>query len=144
MLGVSRPPLREAIRQLEAEGLLTSSPRRGSYVRTFDGDEVRELYSLRYAIEAAAAEYVALEAQPETIALLERMLLEIEEASSEGDPAVIRLYGRGRAYQFIGRIIPSCPNPSDGKGDEIFCPRVQEPKTPNSRNWTPKIKNHKS
>lgn len=89
MIGVSRPPLREAIRQLESEGLLTSSPRKGSYVRTFNGDEVRELYSLRYAIEAAAAEYVALNAHPVALARLEGMLVEVENSSSRGSSDVI-------------------------------------------------------
>lgn len=58
-LGVSRPPLREAIRELEMEGLVETWPRRGSYVRRLSGDDVRELYIVRCALEQAAAEILA-------------------------------------------------------------------------------------
>ena len=87
--GVSRPPLREAIRQLEAEGLVTSIPRRGSYVRSFSGDEIRELYSLRYALESAAAEYVSLAGEADDFDALEQRLIDVEMASSTADHSVL-------------------------------------------------------
>lgn len=53
-LGVSRAPLREAIRELVACGLLVSQPYRGLYVRSFSARELRELYSLRLTLERMA------------------------------------------------------------------------------------------
>src|SRR6476619_1467188 len=46
-LGVSRPPLREAIRVLEQEGLVEYVPRRGTFVRTLSGQDVVEIYTVR-------------------------------------------------------------------------------------------------
>ncbi|MDB4913499.1 MAG: GntR domain protein [Gemmatimonadetes bacterium] len=51
-LGVSRIPVREALRQLEAEGLVTFSPHKGAVVSTLSADEVAELFELRADIEA--------------------------------------------------------------------------------------------
>lgn len=51
-LGVSRIPVREALRQLEAEGLVTFSPHRGAVVSTLSVDEVTELFELRADIES--------------------------------------------------------------------------------------------
>lgn len=53
-LGISRGPLREAIRRLESEGLVVTLPRRGTYVIDPDGQDVRELYSVRAALEGYA------------------------------------------------------------------------------------------
>ena len=50
--GVSRIPVREALRQLEAEGLVTISPHQGATVSTLSIDEVRELFELRALIES--------------------------------------------------------------------------------------------
>lgn len=55
-LGVSRPPLREALRLLQRDGLVQSSPRRGFIVIPMTADEVREIYTLRMALERLAVE----------------------------------------------------------------------------------------
>src|SRR6185369_10456253 len=52
-LGVSRIPIREALRQLEAEGLVTFSPHRGAVVSTLSLDEIDEVFALRADIETA-------------------------------------------------------------------------------------------
>jgi DNA-binding GntR family transcriptional regulator len=51
-LGVSRIPVREALRQLEVEGLVTFSPHRGAVVSTFSIAEIEELFELRAQIES--------------------------------------------------------------------------------------------
>ena len=51
-LGVSRIPVREALRQLEAEGLVTFSPHRGAVVSTLSIQEIVELFELRAEIES--------------------------------------------------------------------------------------------
>jgi DNA-binding GntR family transcriptional regulator len=51
-LGVSRIPIREALRQLEAEGLVTLSPHHGATVSMLSIDEIRELSELRALIES--------------------------------------------------------------------------------------------
>ncbi len=51
-LGVSRIPVREALRLLEAEGLVTFNPHRGAVVSTLSIAEIQELYELRAEIEA--------------------------------------------------------------------------------------------
>jgi DNA-binding GntR family transcriptional regulator len=58
-LGISRGPLREAIRHLASEGLLTLVPHRGAFVPDADSDEVKALFELRTALECAAAELAA-------------------------------------------------------------------------------------
>src|SRR3954469_17050465 len=50
-LGVSRIPVREALRQLEAEGLVTFSPHRGAVVSSLSLAEIEELFELRAQIE---------------------------------------------------------------------------------------------
>lgn len=52
---VSQAPVREALRELEAVGLLESERYRGTRVRNIDMDELREAYELRAAIEESAA-----------------------------------------------------------------------------------------
>lgn len=51
-MGVSRIPVREALRQLEAEGLVTLNPHVGAIVSTLSLDEIREVFELRAVIEA--------------------------------------------------------------------------------------------
>ena len=58
-LGISRTPVREAIRQLEAEGLVVHLPRQGASLRTLDYAEVIELYEMRAVLEGTAARLAA-------------------------------------------------------------------------------------
>ena len=53
-LGVSRTPLREAFRELAAEGYITVIPHKGSYVSTISEDEVLDLYSITSVLEGLA------------------------------------------------------------------------------------------
>lgn len=58
-LGVSRTPVREAIRQLEADGIVTHLPRQGATIRRLDYAEVMELYEMRAVLEGTAARLAA-------------------------------------------------------------------------------------
>ncbi|CAN0238885.1 unnamed protein product, partial [Chrysoparadoxa australica] len=58
-VGVSRTPVREAIRQLEADGLVGHVPRIGASVRKLDYAEVMELYEMRAVLEGTAARLAA-------------------------------------------------------------------------------------
>ncbi len=53
--GTSRTPIREALLQLEGQGLVEVEPNRGAVVRTFDRDDVLDLYEVRALIEPHAA-----------------------------------------------------------------------------------------
>lgn len=57
--GVSRMPVREALRKLEAMGLVEILPRRGTFVRGPTSDEIREAYIVRAELEGLAAERAA-------------------------------------------------------------------------------------
>ncbi len=58
-LGVSRGTLREALRQLEQEGLVVTAPHRGTTVVNPSLDEIRDIYGLRVALEGYAVEQAA-------------------------------------------------------------------------------------
>jgi DNA-binding GntR family transcriptional regulator len=84
-LGVSRNPVREAIRALEATGLVEVRPRRGAYVTAFDLDDLRNLLELRSLLEAYAAELAARRRTPEDLAELERCVVEGRHAAARQD-----------------------------------------------------------
>lgn len=50
-LGISRAPVREAIKELESQGLVETIPRRGTFVVEFDHDEIQELFDIRVMLE---------------------------------------------------------------------------------------------
>lgn len=58
-LGMSRTPVREAIRQLEADGIVSHVPRQGACIRSLDYAEVMELYEMRAVLEGTAARLAA-------------------------------------------------------------------------------------
>ena len=58
-LGVSRTPIREAIRQLEADGIVAHVPRIGASIRVLEYSEVMELYEMRAVLESTAARLAA-------------------------------------------------------------------------------------
>ncbi len=58
-LGLSRTPIREALRRLEADGIVAHRPRLGAVIRSLSHTEVVELYEMRSVLERTAAEMAA-------------------------------------------------------------------------------------
>jgi DNA-binding GntR family transcriptional regulator len=84
-LGVSRNPVREALRVLQAEGFIDMIPRRGAVVATLSDDEVRDIFEVRMALERLAAQLAARRAGPQDVGELRRILLRAQEALGEDD-----------------------------------------------------------
>jgi len=83
--GVSRGPIREAVRGLEGAGLARAVPNRGVFVRRLSVDEVRELYDIRAALFGLAGRLMAERAAPGEVAALEGMLAAMEGAAAARD-----------------------------------------------------------
>jgi len=84
-LGISRTPLREALLQLENEGFVEILPRRGCLVRRLDAKEIRDLYQLIGAMEAAVIREHAAKLGPEEISTMRRLNVEMREALRSDD-----------------------------------------------------------
>jgi DNA-binding GntR family transcriptional regulator len=81
MLGVSRTVIREALRQIEAEGLIEIIPNKGPVVRQLSLDEAKDLYRIRAVLEGLAARLFAENAGPERVRELEQALAAVIAAS---------------------------------------------------------------
>lgn len=88
-LGVSRTPIREAIRQLEADGIVTHVPRQGATLRTLDYAEVMELYEMRAVLEGTAARLAARAASDIEIEELVALNRELAEAGDSAQAVVL-------------------------------------------------------
>ncbi|MBL0393391.1 GntR family transcriptional regulator [Ramlibacter monticola] len=88
-LGVSRMPVREALRQLASEGIVTIEPRRGATVTQFTEEQVRELVEVRATLEGLNARLAARRHDPAKIAELQAILSEGVRLSEGGDPMVL-------------------------------------------------------
>ena len=84
-LGVSAGPVREAIRRLNGEGLVDVQPNRGAVVRRFEAADIAEIFSVREAVEARAAELAALNIDlGDNRRRLDEIAAEAAEATAEG------------------------------------------------------------
>jgi len=87
-LGVSRIPVREALRQLEAEGLVTFNPHRGAVVSTLSLKQIRELFELRAEIEGDLIRRAIPHMTPEDHARADDILDAYEVALHSGQVTV--------------------------------------------------------
>jgi DNA-binding GntR family transcriptional regulator len=88
-LGVSRAPVRDALRMLEHDGLVTANGRRGRFVTVLSARDAWEVYTLREALEAMAVGIVATSCPPEVLEQAEGIVEEMHVASRRGDRATL-------------------------------------------------------
>jgi len=74
-LGVSRTPVREALRQLELEGLVTIVPNKGAYVTGISPKDVKDIYAIRSTLEGLAVRWAIEHITPGQIVELEEILM---------------------------------------------------------------------
>lgn len=77
-LGISRTPVREAIRKLEQEGYVIMLPRRGTYVSSVSVHDVQEIFEIRTALEKLAIGLAARRIENEELEQLQKLLTLIE------------------------------------------------------------------
>jgi DNA-binding GntR family transcriptional regulator len=93
-LSVSRTPVREALKRLEAEGLVHFAPPRGFVVVQLSSAQVMELYAMRKVLVGAAVRFAAEQASPIEIQSMQHILSQLERAKKPDNVAAInrRLY----------------------------------------------------
>ena len=74
-MGLSRTPVREALRQLELEGLVTLVPNRGAYVTGISSKDVRDIYEIRSMLEGLCARWATEHITQKEIEALEEVIL---------------------------------------------------------------------
>ena len=102
-LGVSRMPVREALRQLASEGLVTIEPRLGASVTSFSPEQVRELVEVRATLEGLNAKLAAQRHDARQIAEMEKILEEGARLAAVGDPATLMQMNQ-RFHDALGSI----------------------------------------
>ena len=93
-LGVSRNPVREAMRSLEATGLIEVVPRRGAHVCAIDKCEVHHIQQIRTLVEGYAVEQAALRQDPDSVGRILRCLEDGRAATERGDAVTAAIHHR--------------------------------------------------
>ena len=88
-LGVSRTPIREAIRKLELEGLVVMIPRRGAQVASITKKDLQDVLEVRSSLEVLATELACERIRPEQLAQLRGALQRFEQVLGSSDVSVI-------------------------------------------------------
>ncbi|MEZ4640361.1 MAG: GntR family transcriptional regulator [Caldilineaceae bacterium] len=100
-LGVSRGPLREALGQLEFEGLVESTPYKGVVVTALTRESVEDLYSVRVVLENLAIRRAVDYATDEEVATLEHIVDEMRAAAQAEDREKLGLLDIGFHEQIV-------------------------------------------
>ena len=102
--GVSRTPIREVIRRLEADGLVAHKPRVGAMIRVLAQQEIVELYEMRIVLEATAAQMAAKHASKAEIHTLKTLNAQMMQVAT--DPYKVAMLNR----KFHGCILSAARN----------------------------------
>ena len=84
-LGVSRTPVREALRQLELEGLVSIIPNKGAFVEGVSTDDIRDIYEIRALLEGLCARWAATRISDELMAAMEENIYLTEFHEKKGN-----------------------------------------------------------
>jgi DNA-binding GntR family transcriptional regulator len=99
-LGVSRNPVREAVRRLQQDGLLDVRPHNGIWVASISAEEIEDVYLIRGALEAVAAGLAAARMTNEEIDELGAIVSEQERAAKSASPVPMTPVSASQADQF--------------------------------------------
>jgi DNA-binding GntR family transcriptional regulator len=97
-LGVSRTPVRDALRRLLADGLVESTRNQGTFVNEITEDDLHEVYHLRAMLEGYAARRAASRITPEELAELRRLADEMEALSGADEHRIARFSTLNREF----------------------------------------------
>ncbi|MGH1482944.1 MAG: GntR family transcriptional regulator [Geminicoccales bacterium] len=107
-LGVSRAPLREAIRDLADRGILISQPYRGLFVRPVSETDLRELYSMRIALEQFAFRLAWEKRDTEALGELEQRyhaLIAVQTGNNQAATITHETYFHSWVYELTGHTL---------------------------------------
>ena len=116
-LGISRTPVREAFRQLESEGFLTVTPRRGAVVSPITEKDVLEFYQLKSILEGHAARIATGRLSDRDIRRMEELNNQLEDYARKGDPKAcyrvhnefhevfLRACGNEKLYKLVQNLV---------------------------------------
>jgi len=107
-LGVSRTPVREALRQLELEGLVQSVPNKGVTVKGVSKQDIQDIYTIRMMIEGLAARWAAEKITPEELEELQEAVDLEEFYTMKGDYGHLLKFDT-RFHDIIFRASKSMP-----------------------------------
>jgi DNA-binding GntR family transcriptional regulator len=103
VLGVSRMPVRAALRQLEAEGLVQIYPHRGATVSVLQRHEIAEIYELRALVEGYLLEHAVKNLTDDALADLEELVEPLDAESPLPERLEWRQDFYGRLYELAAR-----------------------------------------
>lgn len=103
---ISRSPIREALHQLAAEGLITEIPNRGALVRKLSAEEIVELFEARVMIETYAMQHFSPELLPRKKQEPEALLQVSEQAFADRDLALFTAIDK----KIHSAIVSTCGN----------------------------------
>jgi DNA-binding GntR family transcriptional regulator len=106
MMGVSRPSIREALRLLEADGLVNTVPHRGPMVSTISLEEARQLYAARAVLEGFAGRECARLHDPAVVRKIGEALTRLKAALAESDMIAVL----EAKTDFYAALIGGCQN----------------------------------
>lgn len=106
MMGVSRPSIREALRLLEADGLVNTVPHRGPMVSTISLEEARQLYAARAVLEGFAGRECARLHDPAVVRRIGEALTRLKAALAESDMIAVL----EAKTDFYAAMIGGCQN----------------------------------
>lgn len=101
MTGVSRPTLREALQQLTAEGLVTTTPGTGWVVATLTHDEAADLYEIRARLEGLAARRFVERATADDLVALKESFGRVKKVLSADTNVSARLDAKTEFYEVL-------------------------------------------
>lgn len=106
-LGVSLIPVREALKTLASEGVVTYEPQRGYFVTELRGERISQLYEARELLETAAEQLAVGRVGEDELATMRAQVRAQERAAEERD--AVEMIAANRVFHFT--LFEACPNP---------------------------------